>query len=77
MFLTLRDGTGYLQAVLNGEACQTYDAVMLTTEATVCLYGKIIVVPEGKVSEYRVNEVLGYWSVPEGALAYMSVASVL
>eukprot|EP00735_Rhodelphis_limneticus_P015446 TRINITY_DN96_c0_g1::TRINITY_DN96_c0_g1_i1::g.14805::m.14805 TRINITY_DN96_c0_g1::TRINITY_DN96_c0_g1_i1::g.14805 ORF type:complete len:549 (+),score=202.38,sp/Q2KJG3/SYNC_BOVIN/59.57/0.0,tRNA-synt_2/PF00152.15/30,tRNA-synt_2/PF00152.15/1.3e-69,tRNA_anti-codon/PF01336.20/1.1e-09,LLC1/PF14945.1/0.16,LLC1/PF14945.1/6.9e+02,Drf_GBD/PF06371.8/0.083 TRINITY_DN96_c0_g1_i1:73-1647(+) len=41
MFIVLRDGTGYLQAVLTGDLCRTYEAVTLHREAAVAIYGNV------------------------------------
>lgn len=46
VFITLRDGTGYLQCLMSGDLTKTYDALTLTVETTIAIYGVISPVPE-------------------------------
>ncbi|KAH8115169.1 asparaginyl-tRNA synthetase [Phellopilus nigrolimitatus] len=63
MFIVLRDGTGYLQAVLSGQTSQTYNALTLTLESSVELTGTLQELPEGKTAPGGHELVVDFWRV--------------
>ncbi|KAF1945790.1 asparaginyl-tRNA synthetase [Clathrospora elynae] len=47
LFLTLRDGYGYMQVVLTGDLTKTYDALTLTRETSMEILGELRQIPAG------------------------------
>ncbi|KAF9583233.1 hypothetical protein BGW38_009966 [Lunasporangiospora selenospora] len=63
MFVVLRDGTGYLQCILQGPLCQTHDALTLSLESTISVYGLITELPDDKSAPEGHELKVDYWEV--------------
>lgn len=73
-FITLRDGTGFLQAVLSGDLAKARITQELTLESTVIIKGVIKKLPEGKSAPGGVELKADYYEVvglaPSGEEAF-------
>jgi asparaginyl-tRNA synthetase len=63
IFITLRDGSGLLQCILADDLTKTYDAMTLTYETTMTLYGTIKEVPSDAFAPDGHELIVDYYKI--------------
>ncbi|AQZ10044.1 DED81 (YHR019C) [Zygosaccharomyces parabailii] len=63
VFIVLRDGSGFLQAVLTGDLALAKQTQELTLESSVALYGRVNKVPEGKTAPGGIELIVDYYEI--------------
>eukprot|EP00800_Vazella_pourtalesii_P020916 TRINITY_DN7585_c1_g2_i1.p1 TRINITY_DN7585_c1_g2~~TRINITY_DN7585_c1_g2_i1.p1 ORF type:complete len:563 (-),score=97.90 TRINITY_DN7585_c1_g2_i1:260-1948(-) len=63
IFVILRDGSGFLQCLLSGNQCLTSEALTLSLESTVSVWGELSVVKEGQTAPGGLEVLADYWEL--------------
>jgi asparaginyl-tRNA synthetase len=66
MFVTLRDGYGYMQVILTGKLAKTYDALTLTRETSMEILGELREVPAGAHAPNNRELHADFYKIPTG-----------
>lgn len=73
IFVLLRDGTGYLQCVLSDKLAQFYDAIVLSQESSIKVYGTLKPVQDGKSAPGQRELIVDYWKIVQLAPSELPV----
>ncbi|KAI0864840.1 hypothetical protein F4860DRAFT_463556 [Xylaria cubensis] len=65
LFITLRDGYGFMQVVLSGKLTKTYEALTLTRETSMEIYGEMRQVPAGARAPLNRELHADFYKIPE------------
>ncbi|KAI1495716.1 hypothetical protein F5X99DRAFT_402594 [Biscogniauxia marginata] len=65
LFITLRDGYGFMQVVVSGKLAKTYEAITLTRETSMEVYGEMRQVPPGARAPLDRELHADFYKIPE------------
>ncbi|OJD30506.1 asparaginyl-trna synthetase [Diplodia corticola] len=65
LFVTLRDGYGFMQVVIAGKLAKTYDALTLTRETSMEIYGEMYEVPAGAHAPLNRELHADFYKIPQ------------